>query len=263
MFCQFCHFHLQRDVFQQIGHESSKLKQKDVISVIQDNGSELNGKKNDKRSWGSFMNLGFKIARGEYICMISDDCLIVPGSIKNGIKKFDKDNKIGAVAFYWRNWPVQKEYWVGTTLGGKMFVNHGLYLRKALEDVDFLDEDTYSFYHGDGDVSLKIWEKGYKVIDSDKSFIEHFFHANKKQRKSNSNKQKKDWENYLKKWTGKFYIKGEKTGGWIKIQYIDKSKTANIFYKALNFNDYLNIFISKWAYPLYQKFFKSLSTHYN
>ena len=72
------------------------------------------------------MNLGFKIAQGKYICMLSDDCLVVPGAIKNGIKLFDSKisskNKIGAIAFYWRNWPEQKEYWVGYSFGDKMFV---------------------------------------------------------------------------------------------------------------------------------------------
>jgi len=231
-------------------------KQKDIITIIQHNHGQWRGSDVERKSWGYFMNLGFKISHGKYILMVSDDCLIVPGAVKNGIKIFDKDNKIGAIAFYWRNWPIQKEYWVGTTLGGKMFVNHGLFLKKALEEAGFLDEETYSFYHGDGDICLKIWEKGYKVIDSNKSFVEHFFHANHKLRKSNSNKQQKDWENYLKKWSGKYYLKGRDTGDWIKISYIDKGKTANKFFKALNLNDYLNIFISKWAYPLYQRLFK-------
>jgi len=40
-----------------------------------------------RRSWGYFMNLGFKSAQGEYVLMISDDCLLVPGAIDAGAKK--------------------------------------------------------------------------------------------------------------------------------------------------------------------------------
>lgn len=204
-------------------------KQKDVITIIQHNRGEFLGKKIERRSWGYFMNLGFKAAQGKYILMISDDCLLVPGAITNGVTLFEdllsKSEKIGALAFYWRNWPDQKDYWVGLTLGMKMFVNHGLFLRAALELVDWIDEQTYEFYHADGDLCLKLWQAGYSIVDCKTAFVEHYDHA-KPSRISNT----KDWEAYLKKWNGIFYDRQKNNeGGWVYQSHIDPHQTSHGF----------------------------------
>ncbi|MBI4232783.1 glycosyltransferase [Candidatus Peregrinibacteria bacterium] len=217
------------------------MEQKDVITIVQHNRGTWRGEKIQRRSWGYFMNLGFKAANGTYVCMLSDDCLVVPGAIRNGCALFDDRRKnresIGAVAFYWRNWPDQKEYVVGLTLGKKMFVNHGLYLKEALEQVGYIDEETYAFYHADGDLCLKMWEKGLAVIDSPDSYIEHFGHANIKVKADNLTKQKQDWENYTKRWDSLFYHKETKeTGGWITREYNDPFSTANQFKKVKRFD---------------------------
>jgi glycosyltransferase involved in cell wall biosynthesis len=65
-------------------------KQKDIITIIQHNRGKFRGKKIERRSWGYFMNLGFKTAQGIYILMISEDCLLVPGALKNGVSLFDE-----------------------------------------------------------------------------------------------------------------------------------------------------------------------------
>ena len=155
------------------------------------------------------MNLGFKAAQGKFTCMLSDDCLVVPGAIANGIQRFEQrlreGTKIGALAFYWRNWPEQDEYWVGLTLGNKMFVNHGLYLTGALAEVGYADEEHYMFYHADGDMCLKLWQAGYCCEDAPDSYVEHYSHANQAVRSSNLATREKDWAVYLKKWEGIFY----------------------------------------------------------
>ncbi|MGD0781139.1 MAG: glycosyltransferase [Dehalococcoidales bacterium] len=204
-------------------------KQKDVITIIQHNRGVFRGKPVERRSWGYFINLGFKAAQGKFILMISDDCLLIPGAIKNGVEQFEKKlaegEKVGAVAFYWRNWPEQKDYWVGLTLGNKMFVNHGLYLRQGLEKVGWIDEQTYQFYHADGDLCLKLWQVGYQVIDCKTAFVEHCDHI-KPSRISNA----KDWDAYLKKWEGIFYDpQKNNTGGWIYQHYIDQNRTYRQF----------------------------------
>lgn len=220
------------------------LKQKDIINIIQHNRGIFKGKPIKRRSWGYFMNLGFKCAEGKYICMLSDDCLIIPGAIINGHKlfekKLEKGKKVGAMAFYWRNWPEDINYRVGLTLDKKMFVNHGLYLKIALEDVNYIDEDTYNFYHADGDLCLKMWQKGYECIESPDSFIEHYSHANTTVRKSNGEKEKEDWVNYLKKWSGIFYDpKDTITGNLVQKSYSDLFNTANKFKRA----DFFRYFI--------------------
>lgn len=206
-------------------------KQKDIISIIQHNRGTWQGKLVECRSWGYFMNLGFKCAQGKYVCMLSDDCLVIPGAIENGIHLFeeslDKGEKTGAMAFYWRNWPSQENYWVGVTFGTRMFVNHGLYLREALEAVGYIDEDVYSFYHADGDLCLRMWEHGYTCMDSPESFIEHYSHANEVVRAENLSRQHLDWCHYEQVWEHL----GRPEKDWIEISYKDPTNTARQFNK--------------------------------
>lgn len=208
------------------------IKQSDVLTIVQHNRIQINGKFVMKKSWGYFMNLGFKAAKGKYILMISDDCLLIPNAVMNGYHLFEKEldhgRKLGAVAFYWRNFPEQEKYSVGLTLGDKMFVNHGMYLKDALADVGWIEEDYYRFYHADGDLCLKMWQKGYETIDSPSSYVEHSVHTAKKVRRSNPNKS--DWERYLERWNGIFYYpEKENIGGWVEKEYVDPNHT----YKAI------------------------------
>lgn len=219
-------------------------KQKDIIAIIQHNRGTWKGKPIERKSWGYFMNLGFRAASGKYICMLSDDCLVIPGAIKNGINLFEEklaaNEKVGAVAFYWRNWPEQKEYWVGLTLGMKMFVNHGMFLRAALEEVGWIDEQTYKFYHADGDLCLKLWHSGYTVVDCKTALVEHFDLV-KPNRVSNA----KDWKAYLKKWEGIFYDpQMNKDGGWVYQSYIDPHQTYQKFPVSAHVRIGLNKFLA-------------------
>jgi len=222
------------------------IKQKDIISIVQHNRGEWCGRAIERRSWGYFMNLGFKCSQGKYVCMLSDDCLVVPGAIDNGLKLFEDKcavgEKVGAVAFYWRNWPDDHFYKVGLTLGNKLFVNHGLYLRSALIEVEYADEITFQFYHADGDLSLKLWQHGYSCLESPNSFVEHFCHANLKVRGENLQSQYSDWERYLAKWQGVFYLPElENIGGWIEIEYFDSMGTADHFKQLIPFLSRRNI----------------------
>lgn len=210
--------------------------QKDVVSIVQHNRGKWRGKPLERRSWGSFMNLAFRAARARFVCMVSDDCLVVPGAIRNGIARFDeaagRGENPGAVAFYWRNWPEQEKYRVGLALGGKMFVNHGLYAKAALEAVGYAEEERYAFYHADSDLCLKMWEAGYACVDSPASFVEHFAHANPKLRARNSLLQRADWDAYLSRWEGIFYdrVKND-VGSWIELGHEDPHGTALAFHR--------------------------------
>jgi len=182
------------------------------------------------------MNLGFKAASGKYIVMISDDSLLVPNAISNGVTKFEKllenGEKIGAMAFYWRNWPEEQEYLVGLTLGMKMFVNHGMYLRAAVEEVGWIDDDSYHFYHADGDLCLKLWHAGYQVIDCNTSFVEHCNHI-----KPSKIPSDKDWDAYLTKWEGIFYDPQEDLGGgWMHYSFVDPFQTYKLFPLHMRFH---------------------------
>lgn len=185
-----------------------------------------------RRSWGYFMNLGFKSAQGKYICMLSDDCLVVPGAIENGVQLLEErmaaGENLGAIAFYWRNWPEQQRYWVGITFGNRVFVNHGLYLREAVEKVGYLDEEAYTFYHADGDLCLRLSEKGYSIVPSPDSFIEHHFHANEAIRAENLKVQHQDWLVYQTKWRHL----GLPEHDWLERDFTDPDNTVRQFSKC-------------------------------
>jgi GT2 family glycosyltransferase len=201
-------------------------RQKDVITVLQHNRGSWRGEEIRSKSWGYFMNLGFKVAGGKYICMLSDDCLVVPGAIRQGLELFERheheSDRVGAIAFYFRDWPKETEYRVGRTFGDRMFVNHGLFLKEALEAVGYVREDGYRFYHADGDLCLRLSLAGYACIDSPHSFIEHFPHANTSVRRSNMAIQRADWDRYTAEWGGL----GEPHRAWTKLEFSDEHHTA-------------------------------------
>jgi GT2 family glycosyltransferase len=218
--------------------------QADVFAIAEyDSGGGLRSR-GSRHTWGYFMNLGFRRTSAPYVCMVSDDCLVVPGAIRKGLALFEearaRGEKVGAVAFYWRDWPREGRYRVGLTLGDKMFVNHGIYLRQALQEVDFADEETYGFYHADGDLCLKMWERGYTCVASPGSYVEHYAHSNGRMRRSHlfrfgllRRKQKQDWERYLRRWEGIFYDRTQQNiGRWLEKEFEDPHSTAALFEKA-------------------------------
>jgi GT2 family glycosyltransferase len=209
-------------------------KQKDVITIVQHNRGSVKGQPVQKRSWGHFMNLGFKCAQGEFIVMMSDDSLLVRSSVMNALDHYrqlsSQGSKVGAIAFYWREWPLEQEYKVGLTLGDRMFVNHGMFPRKVLEEIGWVEEDSYRFYHADGDLCLRLWQLGYEVVDCPGAFVEHFQHANSKVRRENLQNQESDWSTYLHRWKGIFYDpEKNNTGGWRYYEHKDPYITVKKF----------------------------------
>lgn len=220
------------------------LKQKDLITVVQHNRGVFKGKLIERRSWGYFMNLGFKMAQGKYILMLSDDCLVTPNSIMNGVEHFERlsenGREIGAAAFYWRNWPDESIYNVGLAFG-KIFVNHGLYLKSAIESVGWINETDYNFYHADTDLCLKLCYAGFEVVDAPESYVEHFTHANMAVRESNLLLQRSDYEAYLKKWTKVNFIGEEINADRVYKHYVDPSCTVKNFPFTARFKAKLGI----------------------
>ena len=176
----------------------------------------------------------FRIELSEPLVMISDDCLLVRGSVLNALDHYhqlsSQGSKIGAVAFYWREWPQEQEYKVGLTLGDRMFVNHGMFPRKVLEEIGWVEEDLYRFYHADGDLCLRLWQLEYEVVDCSGAFVEHFRHANSKVRREHLQDQESDWSAYLYRWKGIFYDPdADNTGGWRYCDYKDPYITVKKF----------------------------------
>jgi GT2 family glycosyltransferase len=208
--------------------------QRDMISIVQHNREVRNGKSQRKRSWGYFMNLAFKCAEGQYICMVSDDSVVHPDTLANGVRHFDREiaggRRIGAVPFYWRSWPEEQVYRVGFTLGGKTMVNHGLFLREALEQVGWIDDKNYDFYCADGDLSLKIWQAGYEIDACGDALLEHFEHADPAVRQQNLVGLNSDWSRYLDRWTGIYYDPVQPCiGEWTSLEGVEVRDADRLF----------------------------------
>ncbi|MFC1894778.1 glycosyltransferase family 2 protein [Candidatus Dependentiae bacterium] len=223
-------------------------KQKDIITILQHNRAR---NKTAKKPWGYFMNLGFKCAHGKYICMLSDDCLIIPGAILKGYSRFEnllnEGRKIGAMAFYWRDWSVDDLFHVGVPIGNKMYVNHGMYLNSALNEVGYIDENSYKFYFADIDLCFKMWDDGYECVDSPNSYIEHYPHANKKIRLVNNLNLSNDFISFFKKWHKKFpLLDNQNIMNLKEKKYIDSLGIGMMFssvYKKQGDKNLFNMFI--------------------
>ena len=151
--------------------------QKDILTIVQHNRVAKNGDTTLRRSWGYFMNLGFRSAEGKYICMLSDDCYIHRDAIMNGYRLMEADtqHKIGACAFLFRDCFINDQFFV-YKFRDKTLVNHGIYRKEVLQSLGWIDEENFKFYLADTDLSLKIWAKDYQIIPSPDSLIEHYRH---------------------------------------------------------------------------------------
>lgn len=180
------------------------VKQHDIISIVQHNRYMRDGRASRRKSWGEFMNLSFRAASGDYVIMISDDCLLLEGAIRNAIVRIEKVEKtgvkVGGCAFYFRNWPMEDKYYVQRTIGGNLMVNHGFYKKEALEAVGWADENDYVFYKADTDLSLKIWAAGYAIIDSTDSICEHYVGEQDEVRQSNNALLSHDRQSMRDRW---------------------------------------------------------------
>lgn len=243
------------------------INQKDIITIVHHNHGYWKGDKIERRSWGYFMNLAFKSCSGKYICMLSDDSLVIPGAILNGYKLFEDElkakNKIGGVAFYYRNWPIENSYYVNVNPGKVININHGLYLKSALEEINYINEKQFLFYCADDDICLSLTQNGYKIIDSKNSFIEHLYHPSIRK---NIKIEHNDYRFFIKKWESKYQFDEKAKHTKIFQKYTDYNKTANKFKRPLYFSKikhYAHIFryIYKFIYSL-KKIFKLVKKYF-
>jgi len=226
------------------------IKQKDIITIVQHNRGIWNRKPIVRRSWGYFMNLGFKASQGKYICMVSDDCIIVPGAIKKGYDFFEKKIsdgiKLGAVPFYFTlDYPESSDYLV-VKIGDKIYLNHGLYLREAVVDAGYIDEQTYLFYAADADLCYKMISIGYGIEACPEAKIIHFSHINDCVRSTNTTLYE-DSSAFEKKWAhllSKSYYKANENVIKLKDVVVED---ADFYKKGMR----LNLIMSKIKFTLF------------
>jgi GT2 family glycosyltransferase len=102
-----------------------------------------------------------------------------------------------------------------------LMVNHGLFLREALEEVGWVDEQAYQFYKADGDLNLKIWQAGYEVLACESSLVEHYLDAQEQKRLENNETLQQDRNAYLARWRRLYQASGSATLGTRKV-YTDR-----------------------------------------
>lgn len=180
------------------------MSQKDIVTVVQHNHGLFNGAYVKRRSWGYFTNLGIKIAEGDYVCIVSDDSVLYSKCIERALAKITvigaSGPRVGGVAFYWRESGFESRFKVGRTFGGVPFINHGLYYSRVLRDVGLFNESDYQFYFADGDIALRLYERGMHCIPAHGCFVEHFPRSNTSIRKVNRLTEKNDWKSYVHNW---------------------------------------------------------------
>lgn len=114
----------------------------------------------------SAFNEGFSKSRGKYICNLNDDCLIYGDIFCRAVEQLEADSGIGQVAIPFRASDEEcpkfdfiphqrtKREW--------LYANFGV-TRKSLGD-KLGWWGRYDIYGGDSELSLKIWDAGYKVV---------------------------------------------------------------------------------------------------
>jgi len=184
------------------------IDQADIISIVQHNRVPEEDNR-QRKSWGYFINLGFRAAQGKWVCMISDDALLLPGAVEKGLARVEsleaEGRAIGGGAFYFRDYPKAKRYYVQHTLGGMLMVNHGLFLKEALIEVGYAEEDLYAFYKADSDLTLKLWDAGYEIVDCPASFVEHLLLPDEELRLQNNQGLERDRMVMQHRWSGRYF----------------------------------------------------------
>ena len=210
------------------------VNQRDLITVVQHNRYEHNGQARRRMSWGRFMNIGFRAASAGNIVMISDDCYLLPGAIPNALERMQEAEaaglKVGACAFYFRNWPIDERYYVQRTLGGNLMVNHGIYTRKALEAVGYANERDFAFYKADSDLSLAIWREGFAIIDAPGAVCEHFMSPDEGVRIVNNQTLDFDRRQLHKRWPQLVSRAGTQKMGKRFLDWRDDQRRAEIVF---------------------------------
>lgn len=157
-------------------------QQRDILTIVQPNYKivELGKPTRLAHSWGEFMNIGFRACKGKWILMISDDLILCHGCIEKGFetlgRRVEQGGAVGAGAFLFRDYPREVRYHFKRLPGGTVLVNHGFFLREALETVQFIDEDNFEFYAADGDLCMRLARAGYDIMPLDGCLAEHLAH---------------------------------------------------------------------------------------
>jgi len=216
--------------------------QKDIITIVQHNRGEVDGKPIRRKSWGYFMNLAFRSAQADAILMMSDDTIFHAGAVKNGLQfmqsQLDAGNKIGAIPFYFHDVGIDPaNTYKMSVLFGQPFLNHGIYRKQAMIEVNFADETTYEFFAADADVCYKLAHAGYAVIPCETALMLHCPYHPLRHINTPSDRWMRDVTALVDKWSDVLIKRPSNIiHGYTDIKtitYVDETHLARVFDDAL------------------------------
>ncbi len=164
-------------------------------------------------SWSNLMNHGFSHSDGEWVMYASDDIVLHPFAI-NFALQYAKSKMVGGISFMHRN-TVQdydgffKEYGYDV-YGERSFINFGLIKKETFQLVKGFDEEL-KFYAADTDICWRIIEKGYKIIPSYYSLVEHINIEDATKIANSGKTYRTDTFAFYKKWFRDISRFGDKT----------------------------------------------------
>lgn len=129
-----------------------------------------------RHSWPQLYNFGFSKARGVWGMYASDDITFNEGCISKAVELLNNQDQdvVGGIFFY-KN-IIAESGWdtfgIDYTYGQKLLMNYGLLRLEEFRGVGGLNE-AYKFYCADGDICLKLYEKGKALIPLPESLVIH------------------------------------------------------------------------------------------
>lgn len=120
------------------------------------------------------VNVGCAHVIGDYVAILNDDSVILDPCLDSACKLMERDQAVGQVAIPFvgphlspkidRTFPLAGRRWV--------YANFGV-TRRPLGDRLGWWGDTHYQYGGDAELSLKIWNAGYRVVPLERHCIHH------------------------------------------------------------------------------------------
>lgn len=138
-------------------------------------------------------NTGIKNSKGEIIAFLDDDTEVEKNWIQEIVNSFESE-EIGGISGksieYFKDKTSENSLWTCNKYGlikvnpkktekNDFIVVHGCnmaFTRKALEDVNFFDEN-FNYYYDEIDLATRITKKGYKIKVNPKAVVHHFINS--------------------------------------------------------------------------------------
>lgn len=107
----------------------------------------------------SAFNNGFAYARGKYCVNLNDDVEVKPGAIDTMFRYMEENDDVAQGVFYYS---VRDSKYHINVVGGRPYANFGMTRRHLGELVGWWGHEYYT-YGGDTELSMQLWDRGYKV----------------------------------------------------------------------------------------------------